>query len=66
MASKSSSSVAGPEDWRVESDVRTLAEAEKIKDDPKRFKAAQKRAQEMLEDLQDVVDAKPDSEKDKK
>jgi hypothetical protein len=43
-----------------------LAEAEKIKDDPKRFKAAQKRAKEMLEDLQDVIDTKPDNEADDK
>lgn len=64
MASKKTA-VSGPDDWRVESDVRTLAEAEKIKDDPKRFKAAQKRAQEMLEDLQDVIDTAPDKD-DKK
>lgn len=65
MASKSA--ISGPSaDWQVESDVRTLAAAEEIKDDPKRFKAAQKKAKEMLEDLQDVVDMSPDSETDDK
>lgn len=33
--------------WRAESDARTLAEAEVIKADSKRFKAAQKAAKEM-------------------
>jgi hypothetical protein len=61
-----STSPTSMQDYQVESDVRTLAEAEKIKDDPKRFKAAQKRAKEMLEDLQDVIDTKPDNEADDK
>lgn len=55
MAKKSSNAVGGPsEDWRVESDVRTLMQAEEIRDDPKRLKAAQKRAKEMVEDLQTI------------
>lgn len=33
--------------WREESDVRTLAEAEKIKTDKRRFSAAQRRAKAM-------------------
>ena len=52
MAKKSNgiSLAAADEDWRAESDMRTLIEAEAIKRDPKRFKKAQACAkQKMLE-----------------
>ena len=38
---KSITSVSGPDDWRVESDLNTLIEAEKIKKDPKRLAKVQ-------------------------
>ena len=36
--------------WRAEDDARTLAESEKIKNDPSRVKDAQAAAQRMLEE----------------
>ena len=39
-------------DWRAESDMRTLAEAEEIKRDPKRFKPALAKAAVKIKDLQ--------------
>ncbi len=39
-------------DWQAESDMRTLAEAEEIRKDPKRMKAALTKAQEKIEELQ--------------
>ncbi|AVQ81659.1 hypothetical protein [Variovorax sp. PMC12] len=44
----------GPEDWQIDSDLRTLAEAEEIRKDPKRFKAALARAKEKIAALQAV------------
>lgn len=40
------------QDWRKESDARTLAEAERIKNDPARMKGAQTAAKKMIEDQQ--------------
>lgn len=42
--------------WRAESDMRTLAEAEEIRKDPKRLAAAKAMAKEKLGELQKVVD----------
>lgn len=39
-------------DWQAESDMRTLAEAEEIRKDPKRLKAALAKAREKIEELQ--------------
>lgn len=50
--------------WRAESDMRTLAEAEAIRRDPKRLKAAQKCAAEQLDAMQDVAGMTPAKEKD--
>lgn len=41
-------------DWQAESDLRTLIEAEKVKSDPKRLKAAMKKKREMKKDLDNV------------
>lgn len=50
-------------DWQTEEDMRTLARAQVIRDDPKRLKKALKMAQnqiEALESLDPVADAKED------
>lgn len=44
--------------WRAESDVRTLMEAEKIKADPKRLKAAQDMAKEKMMEAASVASKK--------
>lgn len=41
--------------WRAESDMRTLMEAEEIKNDPARLKAAQAMAKEKLVELAAVT-----------
>lgn len=38
-------------DWRAESDLRTLVEAEKIKKDPKRLKACMKCKREAMKHM---------------
>lgn len=45
----------GPDDWQVESDMRTLMEAEKIKKDPKRMAKCQAMAKQKLLDLASVA-----------
>lgn len=47
------------EQWRIESDMRTLMEAEEIRRDPKRFEAARKMAQTKLVELGAVAGAAP-------
>lgn len=42
-------------EWRAESDMRTLAEAEEIRKDPKRLKAAQAKAREKIEELKSLA-----------
>ena len=42
--------------WQAESDVRTLIEAQVIKNDPKRFKAAQKKAKEQAAALEEAME----------
>jgi hypothetical protein len=42
--------------WQAKSDVRTLALAEEIKGDPKRYKAALAEAKRQIANLQDVQD----------
>jgi uncharacterized protein (DUF2461 family) len=62
MAKKSSGLVgyaAESAKWQVESDLRTLQEAEAIEKDPKRFKAAQDLAKKKLIELAAVVSEKP-------
>lgn len=42
------------QDWRTESDMRALAEAEEIRKDPKRLKAALAKAKEKIAELQSL------------
>lgn len=41
--------------WRAESDMRTLVEAEQIKSDPARLKAAQAMAGKQLKEIKAIV-----------
>ncbi|MEQ9131093.1 MAG: hypothetical protein RJQ08_13705 [Salinisphaeraceae bacterium] len=45
---------AEEKDWRAEDDLRTLIEAEKIKRDDARLKAAMKKKREMAKNLEGV------------
>lgn len=45
---------AEDKEWRADSDLRTLIEAEKIKADPERLKAAMKKRVEMKKALDTV------------
>lgn len=59
MASKKSkgpaaAAMAPDDDWKAESDLRTLIEAEKIKADPKRLRAAMKKKRETMKSLAKV------------
>ena len=51
-------SAADDKDWRAESDMRTLAEAEEIRKDPARLKAAQAKAREKIEELRSLAPEK--------
>lgn len=64
MATKKSSIVAADNDWQVEDDMRTLARAEEIKRDTKRYKAAVAMAKKRMEELQDLVDDQPSESKE--
>ncbi len=44
--------VASDKEWEAENDLRTLIEAEKVKGDPKRLKAAMRKKREMKKDLE--------------
>jgi hypothetical protein len=59
--SKGYGAIAGNPDmkWRAESDMRTLVEAEVIKADKKRYKAAQACAKEQAEGLEQVFNTEP-------
>lgn len=50
--------IAMDKEWQAESDMRTLAEAEEIRKDPKRLKAALAKAREKIEELQKLQPAK--------
>jgi hypothetical protein len=58
MSKKNSNATLGgmDESWRAESDLRTLIEAQVIRNDPKRFKAAQKKAKEQAEALEEAME----------
>lgn len=47
-------SAKGPDDWQIDDDLRTLARAEEIKNDPKRYKAALGRAKEKIDALKSL------------
>ena len=48
MAKKSVVAIKPDEEWRAESDLHTLMEAEKIKADPKRYAKAQALAKKKM------------------
>lgn len=48
---KDITSISPDKKWQVESDLRTLCEAEEIKKDPKRFKACQEMAKEKMMEM---------------
>lgn len=48
-------------EWRAESDLRTLVEAEKIKKDKKRFVAAQAKAKEQMMEVASVASEESES-----
>lgn len=52
--SKVAAMPAEEKEWRADSDLRTLIEAEKIKADPERLKAAMKKRVEMKKALDTV------------
>lgn len=49
----SSDSIDG--DWRVESDLRTIIDAEKIKRDPKRYQKVQQLAKKRMLEVAEVA-----------
>lgn len=49
--------IAMDKEWQAESDMRTLAEAEEIRKDPKRLKAALAKAREKIDELQKLQPA---------
>ena len=48
----------GEYDWRAEDDMRTLARAVEIRNDPKRFAAARKCAKKKMAEMQKVIGSK--------
>ena len=59
MVSKANKS-SEMDDWQVESDLRTLMEAEKIESDPKRIAKARALAKKRLLDMAAVVKGEKD------
>lgn len=57
--SKNPSAIGMNDDWRAESDLRSLYEAEEIKRDPKRLAAAQACAKKKLEESASVIAMQP-------
>lgn len=45
------------DNWRAEDDMRTLARAEEVKNDPKRYKAALAMTKEKMAELQALADS---------
>ena len=54
MAKNSTNSIGMDRDWQADSDMRTLAQAEEIRKDPKRLKAALAKAKEKIAELQSL------------
>lgn len=57
-----SASIAEDEEWRVESDLRTLIEAEKIRRDPKRLAKVKAMAKSRMMEAAAVASAECDDE----
>ena len=56
MAKKNASvSLDAPEDWQVESDLRTLLDAEKIEKDPKRMAKVRALAKQKMLDVASIA-----------
>ena len=55
MAKADTMGIQADKEWQIESDLRTLMEAEKIEKDEKRFKAAKALAKKRLLDLASVA-----------
>lgn len=57
MANKSKNTITAYDDsqWRAESDCHTLIEAEKIKADPARLKAAKAAAKKKMKEMQQTM-----------
>lgn len=55
MAKGSVMAMSADKEWQIESDLRTLMEAEKIEKDEKRFKAAKELAKKRLLDFASVA-----------
>ena len=56
MGTKNAAIASGPpDDWRAEDDMRTLARAEEVKNDPARYKAALAKAKEKMAELGELV-----------
>ena len=53
--SKGMSSVSIDDDWQVESDLRTIIDAEKIKRDPKRYQKVQQLAKKRMLEVAEVA-----------
>jgi len=54
MASKKNV-LSGPEDWQVESDLRTMIEAEQIEKDPKRLAKVRELAKKRMMEIASVA-----------
>ena len=52
---KGLSSVSMDSDWQVESDLRTIIDAEKIKRDPKRYQKVQQLAKKRMLEVAEVA-----------
>jgi hypothetical protein len=65
MASKNilSAGISGNSDWMAEDDMRTLARAEEVKKDAKRFKAAKAVAMKRIAEMEDVFGEEDDKKK---
>lgn len=59
--SKGSVCCVSDDDWRADSDLRTLIEAEQIKKDPKRLAKAQAKAKERMLEVAAVASEKSES-----
>lgn len=58
--SKSSAVVGyGPDDWEAKRDMRTLVDAQCIKNDPKRYAKAKKCAEQEAEEIEQAFDTEP-------
>lgn len=64
--SNKASAISSENDWRARSDMSTLVEAEQIRNDPKRLKAALAQAKKQAADLASVTDEAAEEKGEKK